>query len=353
MNTVKIKASRSYDVCIGSGLIGEAGSRIKGAVPGAETAAVISDDTVFSLYGKSVLDSLEEAGFRTVHYVFHHGESSKTIETFVSIISFLADNHLSRSDVLVALGGGVVGDVTGFAAATYKRGAAFVQIPTTLLADVDASVGGKTAVDLSSGKNLLGSFWQPSLVLCDTDALNTLPEDVFRDGCAEVIKYGVLGSRALFDQMQETPISDQLEDVIISCVEMKRDIVYEDEFDMGRRQLLNLGHSFGHAVEVKNGYSVSHGSAVAIGMCMMARAAADKGFCSTRDRDEIIALIEQYGLPSSNADTVEDLLPAMLLDKKTAFGRLNLIVPERIGRCRIESVACEELTGWLKAGGAG
>ena len=313
---------------------------------------MISDDTVFPLYGERVLRALRDAGLRAVSFVFPHGERYKTLDTYAGIVNFLAQEQLSRTDVLLALGGGVVGDVTGFAAATYQRGMAFVQLPTTLLAAVDASVGGKTAVDLPQGKNLVGSFWQPALVLCDTDTLRTLPESTFRDGCAEVIKYGVLGSRELFDMLRERPIKEQTEDVIARCVDMKRALVCEDEFDRGSRRLLNLGHSFGHAVEMLSGFSVSHGSAVATGMCMAARAAAEKGFCSKATRDEIISLIRRYSLPTETTARAEDMLSVMLVDKKMSGGRLHLIIPEEIGRCRIEPVTPGELPGWLYAGGA-
>ena len=194
----------------------------------------------------------------------------------MELLNFLAENKLTRSDALIALGGGVVGDLTGFAAATYLRGIDYIQIPTTLLAAVDSSVGGKTAIDLPSGKNLVGAFYQPKLVLCDTDTLNTLPEDIFRDGCAEVIKYGVLYDAELFAHLDESGLSFDREAVIARCVELKRDVVAEDEFDRGKRQKLNLGHTIGHGIEACSGYGISHGKAVAMGMTIITKTPAKK-----------------------------------------------------------------------------
>ena len=242
MKSIHIHASKSYDVLVGRGLLRTAGTHIA-AVTGSACAAVISDDCVFRLYGEALCASLEAAGLRTVYYVFPHGENFKNLLEYAKILNFLAENRVTRSDVLVALGGGVTGDLGGFAAATYLRGISFVQLPTTLLAAVDSSVGGKTAVDLPAGKNLAGAFYQPDLVLCDLDTLDTLPRETFLDGCAEVIKYGVLGSRTLFDTLAEIPSGETLEAVVAACVEQKRDIVQCDEFDRGMRQLLNLGHT--------------------------------------------------------------------------------------------------------------
>ena len=256
MDTVKIECSRPYEVLVGAGLLDTAGEHIA-RTTGCQTAAVVADDTVDALYGDRVQVSLERAGCRVVRFRFPHGEQSKTIATYVQLLHFLAENRLTRSDAVVALGGGVTGDLAGFAAATFMRGMALVQLPTTLLAAVDSSVGGKTAVDLPQGKNLAGVFHQPSLVLCDCDTLDTLPADVFRDGCAEVIKYGVLCDAQFFESLQK-PVNEQREAVISRCVRIKSDIVSRDERDKGERQLLNLGHTIGHAIEQCSGFTVSH-----------------------------------------------------------------------------------------------
>lgn len=352
MRRVHISASREYEVLVERGLLHRCGDLIKAAT-GARKAVVIAGDIVYPLYGGQVERSLTDAGLEVLHYVLPHGEQAKTLENYGELLEFLSRNHLTRSDVLVALGGGVTGDLTGFAAATYQRGMPFVQLPTTLLAAVDSSVGGKTAVNLPTGKNQVGCFYQPSLVLCDPEVLSTLPEEEFRCGCAEVIKYGVLGSRSFFDQLKAIPIEEQLEDVICACVEMKRDLVNQDEFDRGLRQLLNLGHSFGHAVEACSHFSVLHGQAVAIGMAAITRAAAAKGYCSEETLGEVLAILNQYRLPTSSGFGLEEMAEAALTDKKLTGGAMHLVVPEAIGRCAIVSVPVEEIRDWMKAGGIG
>ena len=350
MTTIRIDASRAYDVRIGRGLLDTLGDAVR-SVTKADTAALISDDAVFALYGERALRSLEGAGLRAVSFVFPHGEQQKTLATFGQALNFLCEHRLTRSDVVVALGGGVVGDLAGFTAACYQRGIRYVQVPTTLLAMVDSSVGGKTAVDLEAGKNQAGAFWQPSLVLCDPETLSTLPEEEFRCGCAEVIKYGVLGNEPFFRSLQERPVRGQLERVIETCVAMKRDLVAADEFDRGARRLLNLGHSFGHAVEACSGFSILHGQGVAIGMAIVARAAVRRGFCSEETAREIIETLRACGLPTETEFPAEALLAAAGSDKKMEGGTMHLVIPEAIGKCRIEAVPAEALRGWLADGG--
>ncbi len=343
MNTIRINASRPYDVCIGPGLLPQLGLRAKELLPG-RSVCIVSDDTVAALYEKTARRSLEEAGFTVYTYVFPHGEESKSGGQFLDLLGFLAQHHLTRADGLVALGGGVTGDLTGFAAACYLRGVGYLQVPTSLLAMVDSSVGGKTAIDLPQGKNLCGAFYQPRLVLCDTDALATLPMEVFYDGCAEVIKYGVLGSRTLFEALKARPDWTK---VVSQCVELKRQLVEEDEFDTGRRQMLNLGHTLGHAVEKNSNFALSHGKAVAIGMAMIARGAEEKGFCTKETRDDVIALLRQYHLPTETEQPVEEIYATALGDKKRQGNTLTLVVPEEIGRCRLETIPVEELKAWI------
>ena len=351
MKTVHIDASKSYDVRIGRGLLDDCGRQIAERVRCA-SAAVVADDTVYALYGERVCASLEAAGVRTVCYVFPHGEKSKNLLEYAKILNFLAENRVTRADALIALGGGVTGDLGGFAAATYLRGIPFVQLPTTLLAAVDSSVGGKTAVDLPAGKNLAGAFYQPELVLCDLDTLNSLPREIFLDGCAEVIKYAVLGSRELFALLADIPSGKGLEEVTARCVEMKRDFVQSDERDRGARQMLNLGHTFGHAVEASSRFTLSHGKSVAIGMAMILRAACSRGLCSAETRDAVIALLQRYGLPTECPYPADMLLGALSADKKIFGTRLNLVVPTDIGACRLLPVGVDELSGWLRDGGA-
>ena len=348
MSTVHVTASGSYDVEISAGCLSTLGMRAAALVKG-RCACVVSDDTVFSLHGAKAVESLEKAGFSVCTFVFPHGEQSKNGETFLALVNALAEAGLTRSDVLVALGGGVTGDLTGFASACYLRGIACVQVPTTLLAMVDSSVGGKTAIDLPAGKNLCGAFCQPRLVLCDTELLQTLPTDIFRDGCAEVIKYAILGDKPLFETLKHG-ISDDLEAVITACVEAKGQLVEEDEFDTGSRQFLNLGHTLGHAVEANSGFSLSHGQAVSVGMAMMARAAAKFGFCTEHDRDAMLELLTRYDLPITTDQASADICRTALGDKKRRGGTLTLVVPCAIGQCILHPVPVEELPRWVQAG---
>lgn len=352
MKTIHVPASREYDVLIERELLDRAGEEIARVLPKARRAVIVCGERVSKLYAARLAASLSHAGLATAEFCYPGGEQYKTLDTYSRLLHFAAAQKLSRGDVIVALGGGVTGDLTGFAAATYQRGLPFVQIPTTLLAAVDSSVGGKTAVNLESGKNQVGCFYQPSLVLCDADTLSTLSEEEYRNGCAEVIKYGVLGSAEFFTALEQCPVREQLDEVIAQCVGMKRDIVAADEFDTGRRQLLNLGHSFGHAVEKCSDFRIAHGSAVAVGMAMMCRAAYKRGICDEQTLTRLKNILAAYGLPDRAEFTADELYAAALSDKKISGGSINLIVPERIGRCRIEKVLAEELRAWLADGGA-
>ena len=335
MERVRIKASGSYDVLIGSGLLAQAGERLRQAVSPCR-AGIITDDTVLALYGEQVQKSLEQAGFQTEIYAFPHGEKHKTLDTLSQALEWLAGIGLSRSDVVVALGGGVPGDLAGFAAAVYCRGVRFIQIPTTLLAAVDSSVGGKTAVDLRAGKNLAGAFHQPQLVLCDTDILGALPPELLRDGAAEMLKYGMLSDAALFERMRTGAWMARLEQAVAQCVAMKRDYVAADERDNGTRQFLNLGHTFGHAVEKCSGFGLTHGQGVGIGLVMAARAAG-------MDAAPVEAAVAACGLPTACPYPAAQLAQAALSDKKRRGGSITLVLPERIGQCRLESIPVEQL----------
>ena len=343
MNTVTVSASKTYDILIGTGLLSTLG-REAAKLGKAKNVCIVSETTVWPLYGATAQCSLEQAGFHVISFVFPAGEASKNGVTYLELLNFLAENKLTRSDLIVALGGGVVGDLAGFAAASYLRGIRFIQVPTTLLAAVDSSVGGKTAIDLPAGKNLAGAFCQPSLVLCDLNTLNTLPEDVFRDGCAEVIKYGILYDPALFSHLEEKGVSFDREAVITRCVELKRDVVAEDEFDTGQRMKLNLGHTIGHGVEAKSQFSISHGKAVAIGTAIVSRASHCK------DCDRIISVLTKFGLPTGTSYSAQDLYEYTLSDKKRSGSTVNLIIPRAIGQCDIVPTSIEQLLTFIKAG---
>ena len=351
MKRISIPVSRPYEVCIEEGCLAALGAHLL-TLHKQCTVAVISDDTVMPLYGETVCESLRESGFTVVRCAIPSGESAKNLVTYGEVLTFLAQNRLNRGDLLLALGGGVVGDLTGFVAATYQRGIDYVQVPTTLLSAVDSSVGGKTAVDLSVGKNLVGAFHQPILVWCDPTTLTTLPASVFRDGCAEVIKYGLLGDSEFFRYLRDNCRNLDLTAVIARCVEMKRDIVCEDEYDKGLRQLLNLGHTFGHAIESHSDYSIPHGHCVAMGMAMICRAAAAFGTMSAADAEAVIRLLEQYGLPTHVPYSLEELSAAVLSDKKMRGSSISLVLPRAIGRCEVQKFAASALPRWLAAGGA-
>ena len=350
MKTISIAASRRYDVRIGPGLRKEAGAQLASLFPG-KRVMLVSDDRVWALYGEEVEDSLRAAGLDRCRFVFPHGERQKNLDTWSRLLEALCAASLTRGDVIAALGGGVVGDLAGFAAAAYRRGIPFVQLPTTLLAAVDSSVGGKTGLDLAGGKNQVGAFYQPWLVLCDTETLDTLPPEEVLGGSAEVVKYAMIGSEKLMQVLEADPAAARSEDVIAACVEMKRDYVLADEFDTGCRQMLNFGHTFGHAAELLSDYRIPHGQAVAMGMAVMTRSAAASGLCSRESADRLLGLLRRMGLPDTIPFPAEDVARAARSDKKAQGSRLTLIVPERVGVCRAETVEASELTGWLHRGG--
>lgn len=349
MQKVTVHASRDYEILIGGGLLHKLGQETAKCVRG-RYACIVSESNVYPLHGTAAEESLKNAGFRVISYVFPAGERSKNGENYLALLNFLAEHQITRGDVLIALGGGVVGDLTGFAAATFLRGIAFVQVPTTLLAAVDSSVGGKTAIDLPMGKNLAGCFYQPHLVLCDTDTLQTLPREIFLDGCAEVIKYGILYDKPFFELLRSAGADFDRETVIRRCVELKRDVVAQDEFDTGARMKLNLGHTVGHGVEAKSCFAVSHGKAVAIGTAVVSRAAARSGMLAPADAEAIVSTLRAFGLPTSTAFTAQELAECMLSDKKRSGGSVNLIIPRQIGRCDIVPTPVEKLEAFVQMG---
>ena len=348
MKKIRIQAGRPYTVMVGEGIRTQTGKMIADTLPEAASAAIISDSNVAPLYLEQIKDTIEQAGLSVYSKVIPAGEASKNLSVYSEILSFLAEQKLTRSDVIIALGGGVVGDLAGFAAATFLRGVPYVQIPTSLLAMVDSSVGGKTAVDLPAGKNLAGAFYQPSVVICDPDVLHTLPDSYFRDGCAEVIKYGVLEDEMLFSRLMTEGIRFDRVPVISRCIEIKAHYVAEDEFDQGLRQKLNLGHTFGHAIEASSHFAVTHGQAVAAGMCMIARASCALGFCRKSCVDAVEACVREFGLPDSSDKLAEELLPYVFSDKKRRADSISLIVPRQIGQCDVMAVGADDITSWLK-----
>ena len=340
MIRIPIETHTPYEVLIGKGVLANTGTEIRRVAAEAKKAFIVSDDTVLALYGKSVRDSLVAAGFRVYTLAFAHGEEHKTLATAEKILSTLCAAEITRTDVLVALGGGVVGDVCGFVAAIYLRGVKFVQIPTTLLAAVDSSVGGKTGVDLPAGKNLAGAFHQPSAVVCDTEILSVLPDRLFSEGMAEVIKYGMIGNAAFFGALENGQAD--LETIVETSVRAKAEIVKKDEFDKGERMLLNFGHTFGHAIEKLSGFSLSHGEGVAMGMVFACRYADKIGYSQEADiAKRLSAVLARYRLPAASPFTGRELFAAMVNDKKRRGDTISLILPRSAGDARIVPVPME------------
>lgn len=302
---------------------------------------VVSDSTVARLHWDK-LASLLPSG--SAFFEFPAGEANKTPENVLKILEFLADNGFTRNDAVLAFGGGVTGDVAGFAASVYLRGIRVIQMPTTLLAAIDSSVGGKTGVDLPQGKNLMGSFWQPSAVICDTSLLDTLPQEVYLDGIAEALKCGVIGDEGLFKRLETCDdCRVDVEQTIFQCVSLKARFVEMDEFDRGERALLNFGHTIGHAVELASGYGISHGHAVGIGMVRMTRYAEMRGFCQDCLSARIAAALKRLGLPVECDYGWSDLKAGILHDKKRSAGGIRIVYPLEIGHCVSRLVPQEEL----------
>jgi 3-dehydroquinate synthase len=336
--------ARTYTVRVGPGLIDGAGEAMAPLLKRRRTA-VVSDETVWALHGARLAAALERAGIAVLPVIVSPGEQTKSFEGLAQVTDRLLALELDRGDLITAFGGGVVGDLAGFAAAIYKRGVDFVQIPTTLLAQVDSSVGGKTAIDTPRGKNLVGAFHQPRLVLADLDVLATLPDREMRAGYAEVVKYGLLGDFAFFEWLEANAAAvlarepKALAHAVARSIEMKAQIVAEDETEQGRRALLNLGHTFGHALEAETGYGAAllHGEAVAAGMALAFRFSASQGLCATQEAARAAAAIAAAGLPATLADVApepfaaERLVRHMAQDKKAESGRLTFILARRLG----------------------
>ena len=340
---ITVKASGEYDVLIGKGFLHSSGELIKEVLNPCKIA-VITDDIVDRLYSETVIASLEGAGYSVIKYVIKHGEKSKNLETCAKILSFLAQNKLTRTDGVVALGGGVVGDLAGFVSASYLRGIKYIQIPTTLLAQIDSSVGGKTAVDLVEGKNLVGAFHQPSMVICDITALYTLPQKIFNDGMGEVAKYAVLDEKVY--SLVSGDICDLFK-LVCLCVDYKRRIVEQDEFESGLRRLLNLGHTLAHGIEKLSGYTIAHGNAVAMGLVQIVKSALKHQLIDQKTFDGIVKLIDKCVGEVNNPYSLEQICQEATQDKKISGENLTLIMPYGVGDCRPVKMKIDELWGYL------
>lgn len=349
IQTIEVHTSPAYTVSIGSGLLRTCGAELRHLMAPCHVA-VITDSTVAPLYLGTVSASLQNAGFAVSSYVFPAGESHKNFDTLAAILEFLAEERLTRTDCLVALGGGVTGDMAGLAAALYLRGIRYVQLPTTLLSAVDSSVGGKTAIDLHAGKNLAGAFLQPTAVLCDTDCLATLPASVFADGAAEAIKTGILCDEALFSLFEDGTLTADPAEAIARCVAYKAGVVERDEKEQNERRLLNLGHTIGHAIEKCSGYALPHGHAVAAGLAMMARSAERLGWTEEPIAARICACLTKNNLPISTKYAATELARVASADKKRTGDDITIVVPRKIGVCELRKLPVSDLTQIIAAG---
>lgn len=327
----------SYPIKTGSGLLNSLGAEIAVLTKPCRVM-IVSDTNVAPLYLNRASKSLENAGFSVHTHIVQAGEPSKCIAEFGRLLEAFAEAHMTRTDLAVALGGGVIGDLTGFAAGCYLRGIRFVQCPTTLLAAVDASVGGKTAIDLEHGKNLAGVFHQPIGVYCDIDTLQTLTPHEIQDGSAEAIKHGILDDPVLFAIYETGEPMQSMEEIIVRSVIYKSKIVTEDPNEKGVRKLLNLGHTPAHAIERLSNFEISHGHAVAIGLAIMTRAAVKRGYLESDAGSRILHTIKRADLPTECPFGAHEMAKIAALDKKAAASEITVILPEAIGKCRMEKL---------------
>ncbi len=355
-------ASRTYDVLVGRGLLDELGSLARPFLPG-EKVLIVSDSHVWPLYGERVADSLRATGLEINVFVFEAGEERKNLATFGTCLEVMADAGLTRDDGVVCLGGGVTGDLGGFAAATYMRGTRVVQVPTSLLAMVDSSVGGKTAVDLRGGKNLAGAFFQPSLVVADVETLATLSPALLVDSFGEVIKHGVLSGPDLFFEISEDPVVarlsgsdcsaldfDRMVDLVAANVEVKRDVVVADEREAGVRQTLNLGHTVGHAIEAASNYRAGHGSCVAAGLCIVCRGATALGLTPAAVTRSIVECVRRHGLPDTTDVPVADIVERARADKKRHGESINVDIVRYLGDVVVHPMPIDDFAELCRLG---
>ena len=352
MDQIIIQTKDPYRVLLGRNLLQQTGPLCREIHEPAKVC-IITEENIFSLYGKRVVTSLAQKGYR-VHKIFlPGGEGTKRADVLSRIWETLAEKEFSRWDLLLALGGGIIGDITGFAAATYLRGIPFVQVPTTFLAAVDASVGGKTAINLSRGKNLAGAFWQPSLVLFDGAVMESLPVTCLQDGMAEVIKCAVIADSSLFNDVSRMtfPLSDaEIIRCVYSAIKIKGQLVAADERDLGKRQLLNFGHTLGHAIEQASNYEISHGHGVAMGMVFCARASLSLGWSREDCLAPIQEVLQRQGFPLSCQFSPRELEEAILRDKKRKGASITLVIPQRIGSCVLKEIPLDRLMDFIERG---
>lgn len=347
MKTLKVEAkSATYDILIKKGILKSCAQYIAPVVRG-KKLMIVTDTNVAPLYLDTVKGAFEGTDFAVSSFVFDAGEQNKNLSTVASIYDALSKEGFTRQDCIIALGGGVCGDISGFVAATYMRGIDFVQIPTTLLSQVDSSVGGKTGVDTSHGKNLVGAFYQPKLVLIDPNTLDTLTEHYFADGMGEVIKYGCIKSSQLFDMLSRVNIKENIEDIILECLKIKRDVVNEDERESGLRMILNFGHTLGHSIEKLSNFTLSHGECVAKGMVLITKASEKSELAPSGTADKIAALCDKCGLSTDIPYSLDDIAENAKGDKKGSGDTLNLVLIKEIGKSFIHPISKNDLLQFL------
>ena len=342
----------AYDIEIGAGLLPTVGAKVAALVPKAQRAVIVSDTNVAPLYGEILQCSLNEAGLPATIVTIEAGEQSKNMQVLSQVLEQIAESGLTRSDVLVTLGGGVVGDLGGFAAASFMRGIAFVQVPTSLLSQIDSSVGGKVAVDLKAGKNLAGAFYQPKGVFIDTNLLSTLPVRFLHDGLAEAIKYGCIQDANLFEKIagyaDDSELLADIDSVVATCCAIKARIVEEDEFDTGLRGILNFGHTLGHAVEQHYAYGeYTHGEGVAIGMYQITKRTEEMGMTPVGTAEKIAEVLKKYNLPIEAGVEKSLLIDTMAKDKKKSGNTITLIVLDELGNGRLHKINWQEVPNYL------
>lgn len=342
MYKIRVSGSSEYDVVIEPGCLAESGEILRDEV-GGEKALIVSDANVAALYLDVLTGSLREAGYETSELVLPAGEETKDIDNYIFLLNILAEREFRGSDLIIALGGGVVGDLVGFAAATFKRGMHCIQVPTSLIAAVDSSVGGKNAINLPTAKNQVGTIRNPKMVICDPECMNTLSEEALHEGYAEIIKYGILNGYEIIDELRTAIDTHDYSETIRQAVTIKRDIVEMDEKDESFRQYLNLGHLIGHAIEANSEYGISHGQAVARGLVLEARFCALAGYIEMSTYLEIRSLLEEFGFELSETYNAAELIPYILRDKRIHNGEIRLLIPEHIGECSMRTVSTTRL----------
>ncbi|CDZ75607.1 3-dehydroquinate synthase [Peptoniphilus sp. ING2-D1G] len=350
MTKVQINTGFSYSVLIEKGLFQKIGPLLKNEIKG--KALVLTDERVGNLYADLILKQLKESEIQGDIYRVKEGEDSKSLCVYGEILEYMAANNYHRNDTLISLGGGVIGDLGGFVAATFQRGMEYIQMPTSLLAAVDSSVGGKTALNLREGKNLVGAFKQPLAVYCDPEVFKSMERERFADGVAESIKYGILFDRDLFNLFKSplTKEDERLEELVEKAVKHKAEVVARDEFEKDERKLLNLGHTIGHSIERASGFKITHGHAVAIGMAVMAKACSKRQILKETERDEILEVLKKNDLPTDTSFSVEVLFEHIYKDKKSDGKNITIVEIEEIGKCRLKKIPLLSFKEYIEEG---